>query len=92
GIGRCCYELDERGVQPFKEEDHYYDDFINRQGENRYLLDLVGANKKQLLELGVRSENIFSTQLCTACNTEDFFSHRAIRGEYRRMMGVIMLS
>ncbi|MBI5183046.1 MAG: laccase domain-containing protein, partial [Nitrospinae bacterium] len=46
GIGRCCYELDERGVQPFKEEDHYYDDFINRQGENRYLLDLVGANKK----------------------------------------------
>lgn len=92
GIGGCCYELDERGIQSFREETSYYDDFIDRRGKNRYLLDLAGANERQLLELGVLSKNIFSTRLCTACDTENFFSHRAVRGEDKRMMGLIMLS
>ena len=92
GIGKCCYELDEKGIQPFKKETSYYDDFTKMRGKNRYLLDLVGANERQLLELGVLLKNIFSTRLCTACDTENFFSHRAGTREDGRMMGLIMLS
>jgi YfiH family protein len=52
-------------------------------------LDLVEANRRQLLEAGVRAENISVVGGCTACETSRFFSHRAEFGNAGRMMGVI---
>jgi len=52
-------------------------------------LNLWEANRRQLLDAGVPLKNITVTGLCTACNTERFFSHRAERGFTGRMMNVI---
>jgi YfiH family protein len=52
-------------------------------------LDLWEANRRQLIAAGVREKNITVTGLCTACNTERFFSHRAERGFTGRMLNVI---
>jgi len=52
-------------------------------------LDLIEANKRQLLETGIRQEHISVIDGCTACNTVRFFSHRAESGQTGRMMAVI---
>lgn len=39
-------------------------------------LDLVKANRLQLQDAGLPEENISSLDLCTACHTDQFFSHR----------------
>lgn len=57
--------------------------------EERFHLDLVEANRRQLVAAGLRLRNIWASPLCTACRTELFFSHRAERGKTGRMMGVV---
>ena len=52
-------------------------------------LDLIEANRRQLLAAGVRDENISIVPLCTACHTDLLFSHRAEQGKAGRMMAVI---
>jgi copper oxidase (laccase) domain-containing protein len=52
-------------------------------------LDLVEANRRQLLEAGLSREAIFSSNDCTSCQTDRFFSYRAEQGKTGRMMAVI---
>jgi len=52
-------------------------------------LDLREANRRQFLSLGVPETNIAALNQCTACDTRNFFSHRAERGRTGRMMAVI---
>lgn len=52
-------------------------------------LDLVAANRWQLLDAGVPERNISAAGLCTACHTDLFFSHRRENGKTGRMMAVI---
>jgi polyphenol oxidase len=52
-------------------------------------LDLVEANRRQLLAAGLRKGSIFVTGPCTGCNTDRFFSHRMEQGFTGRMMSVI---
>jgi YfiH family protein len=51
-------------------------------------LDLVEANRRQLLQAGLRAENIAASELCTACRRDLFFSHRAEQGATGRMLAV----
>lgn len=52
-------------------------------------LDLVEANRRQLLDAGVPEKNIFAFDECTSCDTTRFFSHRAEFGKTGRMMAAI---
>jgi polyphenol oxidase len=52
-------------------------------------IDLVEANRRQLLDAGVRAGAISIVGGCTACHPELFYSHRASHGHAGRMMGVI---
>lgn len=52
-------------------------------------LDLVEANQRQLLAAGVPAENIWTSGLCTGCNTDRLFSHRKEDGFTGRMMAVV---
>jgi polyphenol oxidase len=52
-------------------------------------LNLAEANRRQLLAAGLKRRNVFDLGLCTACNTELFFSHRAEDGKTGRMMTVV---
>jgi len=51
-------------------------------------LDLVEANRRQLMDAGVSAKNIYASPLCTACRPDLLFSHRAEKGVTGRMMGV----
>jgi polyphenol oxidase len=52
-------------------------------------LDLVEANRRQLLDAGLKPRAISVVGGCTNCQRELFFSHRASRGHAGRMMSVI---
>lgn len=51
-------------------------------------LDLVEANRRQLLDAGVSAKSIHASPLCTSCHTDLLFSHRAEKGVTGRMMAV----
>jgi YfiH family protein len=55
------------------------------------LLDLKKANRAQLLDAGLRAQNIFVSDLCTACRRDLLFSYRKEGSQSGRMMSVIGL-
>jgi polyphenol oxidase len=52
-------------------------------------LDLVEANRRQLLDAGLAPEKIHALNRCTACDTKHFFSYRAEQGFTGRMVSAI---
>ena len=54
----------------------------------KILLDLVEANRRQLLDAGLRKANISALDKCTACHPELFFSYRR-EGPTGRMLAAI---
>src|ERR1700685_1716743 len=52
-------------------------------------LDLIAANRWQLLDAGVAPKNISDSGLCTACNTDLLFSHRLDQERTGRMLAAI---
>ncbi len=54
----------------------------------KLFLDLVEANRQQLLDAGVPAKNIDVAAPCTACHTDLLFSYRAEKGLTGRQMTV----
>lgn len=52
-------------------------------------LDLQKANRSQLLAAGLRRQNIFASELCTACRNDLFFSYRKEGPQSGRLLSVI---
>jgi YfiH family protein len=55
----------------------------------KIFLDLVEANRQQLLAAGVPKKSIEASPLCTNCHPELLFSYRAEKGKTGRMLGVV---
>jgi polyphenol oxidase len=54
----------------------------------KIFLDLVEANRRQLIAAGVAAKNISASPLCTSCRTDLLFSYRKEKGATGRMMAV----
>jgi polyphenol oxidase len=52
-------------------------------------LDLRKANRSQLLAAGLRTQNIFESNLCTGCRTDLFFSYRKGGTDSGRLLSVV---
>jgi YfiH family protein len=87
GIGPCCFEVGPEVEELFAARFDYADAIFKKGAKPR--LDLVEANRRQLVSAGLNSESIFTLNLCTSCRTDLFFSYRAERGKTGRMMSVI---
>lgn len=85
-IGKCCYEVDWNVAQHFE---HIEDAYKNRG--KKQMLDLPHINKLQLLKAGLKSENIEMSNICTACEVDDYFSYRKEGGCSGRFMSMIGL-
>jgi YfiH family protein len=82
-IRGCCYEVGKEFKDIFPSE------VLER--DNRLYLDLIAINKKQLLDLGIRENNIFDCEICTSCRNWEFFSYRKEGISCGRMVSVVML-
>lgn len=82
-IRGCCYEVG-------REFNDYFAQGLTER-DNRYYLGLIQINKKQLLGLGVKEENITDSKNCTSCRNSEFFSARKEGINCGRMMSLMML-
>ena len=62
-----------------------------KKENGKYQLDLWRANKVVLEEAGVRKEQIAVTNVCTSCNSEVLFSHRASNGRRGNLAAFLAL-
>ena len=91
-IGPCCYEVDAPVLEQFAAAFDYFAELIQPRPNRRAVLDLWQANRRPLLEIGVREESIFVSRLCTCCREQHFFSYRREAGGITgRMAAFIML-
>jgi hypothetical protein len=60
----------------------------SNMGPNLHL-DLVEANRRQLLDAGLSAKSIATAYRCTNCEPDTFFSYRAEHGFCGRMMALI---
>ena len=72
GIGVCCYEVGPEVASVFPRSTRE-----QTEGSRSVRLDLAGEIRLRLTERDVAPEDIATSGLCTACNTDIFFSHRA---------------
>lgn len=81
-ISKCCYEVDENCADQFyalKELDS--SKFIFPVENNKFMIDLLETNKQILINAGVPESNISVSDVCTKCNSELLWSHRATNGQ-----------
>jgi YfiH family protein len=76
-IGPCCYVVGDEVADAFVEEDPETRPFLHPEGPGRWKLNLEGINRHQLINAGVRQENVALSSLCTCCRKDLFFSVRA---------------
>jgi polyphenol oxidase len=55
-------------------------------------LDLIEANRRQLLDAGVPADNIWISDLCTSCRNDLLFSHRKEKGRTGRMVAAVAIA
>ncbi len=63
---------------------------LQEKGGGKYLLDLWEANRRVMREAGILEEHISVTDICTCCNPQFLFSHRASQG-MRGNLGVFLV-
>lgn len=93
-ICQGCYEVSSDVAEVFTKsyDREYWDDILSlRQspagttgvplsGGQKYQLNLWKANELVFLEAGIKKEHIYVTDICTCCNPELLYSHRASAG------------
>ena len=104
GIGpsicRDCYEVSEDVAEAFRmlfsgegfrKVPIGTEQVLYEKGDGKYQLDLWKANEAVLLSAGIRPEHISMTDVCTCCNPELLFSHRASGGRRGNLGMFVML-
>ncbi|OLR63836.1 hypothetical protein BHF69_03145 [Anaerostipes sp. 992a] len=92
-ICQKCYEISEDVAIQFADAfpEEWYDTFMVDKGNGKYQLDLWKVNEYILLDAGILKEHLDITDLCTCCNPELLFSHRASKGKRGNLAGFIRL-
>ncbi len=91
-IGKCCYEVSEECKLEFSKL------FCEESGvitpaevDGKYMIDLALANKLLLMRSGVKEENIVLSDICTRCNNDLLWSHRATGGKRGGMCAMMTI-
>lgn len=91
-ICQDCYEVSadvaEEFIREFKGKDR---EILIDKGKGKYQLDLWRANEIVLKEAGVPKKQIAVTNICTCCNPDLLFSHRATQGKRGNLAAVLAL-
>lgn len=90
-IGACCYEVDDVVLNAFKEAGFDTSPIFTEKGGGKYMLDLRLANLMILNSAGIPISNIDVSDICTCCNSDEMFSHRASGGKRGNMAAIIEL-
>lgn len=88
-IRKCCFSSKE---ESFKEKFinvwENQDNYMYYKGD-RFFIDLIYVITEDLLKKGLKEENIIDSNICTMCNSIDFFSNRASKRKDSSEFGTI---
>ena len=75
-----CYEVSEDVILKFRENfaGVYWKDLFYKKENGKYQLDLWKANEIVFTEAGILPEHMAVTNVCTHCNSNLLYSHRAM--------------
>ena len=92
-ICQDCYEVSEDVIVEFQNhfDKKYWKELYYKKENGKYQLNLWKANEIVLEEAGVLKEQIAVTNLCTCCNHESLFSHRASQGKRGNLAAFLAL-
>ena len=91
-ICQDCYEVSEDVAGEFAAGFAGHEqEILLPKGGGKYQLDLWEANRIVLTDAGVLPENIEVTDVCTCCNPDLLFSHRATQGKRGNLGTFLML-
>jgi polyphenol oxidase len=90
--GSCCYEVGADVIGAFRDCFPGQDQLFTETRKDHACIDLLQANRGQLVAAGVDPDRINIAPLCTMCRTDLFFSYRReknVFGKVGRLMSVI---
>lgn len=91
-ICQNCYEISLDVAEEFmKTFPNHKEEILKDKGNDKFLLDLWECNRIIFEEAGVLPENINLPDLCTCCNSEFLFSHRATNGKRGNLAAFLSL-
>lgn len=90
-ICRRCYSIDRETAGEFRAAGWENEACLAPAGDDLFALDLEAVNVAQLRQTGIRAENITTSNLCTSCRPDLFYSYRRDRGRTGRMLGFLAL-
>ncbi len=80
-ILKCCFEVDKDVVDMFLSNFDDIEDTISlgeiKESRQKYYIDTIEINKRELIKLGVKESNIHCSNICTMCSSDEFHSYRA---------------
>lgn len=88
-----CYEVSEDVAEQFQKAYSYelWDKLLLNKGNGKYQLNLWEACRENFLRAGILPEHIVMPEICTCCNPEFLFSHRASKGKRGNLAAFLML-
>jgi YfiH family protein len=90
--GPCCYEVGSEVIEAFTSKFADGDKLFTPTRPGHAMVDLLTANREQLISTGVKPERIHTAPICTMCRTDLFFSYRkekSVHGKVGRLMAVV---
>lgn len=76
-IGPHCYEVGPEVIQRAERAGLSWDGLVVSRNRDRAYFNLWEANRRQLIEAGLREKHVEVASICTHCQAEEFFSERA---------------
>ena len=99
-ICQDCYEIGNEVAEKFM--DQFFDvkdefliknkKFLTKNKNGKYNLDLWAVNELILMNAGLLPNHISTTDLCTCCNKDYLFSHRASNGKRGNLAAFLKLN
>lgn len=92
-ICKDCYEVSEDVAEEFAKAygPAVFDDILYIKDNGKFKLNLWAANYHNFINSGILPENIGITDVCTCCNSDLLFSHRATKGERGGLCGFLQI-
>ena len=93
-ICQDCYEVSEEVIRQFQEHFSEKDwaSLFYKKENGKYQMDLWRANEMIFLESGIKTEHIAVTNICTHCNSEVLYSHRAMGDQRGNLAAFLALN
>lgn len=76
-IRKCCFTSKEESFkEKFRTVFNYNEEYLTYEDKETFHIDLISILKHEFNAVGIENKNIHVADICTRCNTDDFYSYR----------------